>query len=88
MGYEELMRRKLMEQIYDKMSEDEKRLFIQLTLQNKNQEEIMQALQGQRQQLADIKKGQNWAVDFGSDVAANLFTDGLIWVISKLVRKL
>ena len=31
-GYRELMRRKLLEDIYNKMSPEEKRTFIQLTL--------------------------------------------------------
>ena len=87
MSYRELQRRILLEQIYDKMSDDEKRTFIQLTLQNKNHEEIMQALSQQKADIDIIKSKQNWAVDFGSDVAANLFTDSLIWIGSKLLKK-
>ena len=82
------MRRKLLEQIYDKMSDEEKRLFVYMSMEGRNHDEIMQALQNQQQQLTDIRKGQNWIVDFGSDVAANLFTDGLIWLGAKLFRKL
>ena len=88
MSYNALMRRKLLEQIYDKMSDEEKRLFVYMSMEGRNHDEIMQALQNQQQQLTDIRKGQNWIVDFGSDVAANLFTDGLIWLGAKLFRKL
>lgn len=88
MGYRELMRRKLLEQIYEKMSDEEKRTFIQLTMQNKDHNEIMEALQRQQNQLDSIGKKQNWYVDFGSDVAANFLTDGLIWLGSRLFRKL
>ena len=87
-AYRELMRRKLLEEIYEGLSEEDKRTFIQLTMQDKSWSEIAQALQQQKTQLDRIEKNQNWAVDFGSDVAANLFTDGLIWLGSKLFRKL
>jgi len=88
MDYQGLMRRKLLEDIYDKMSDEEKRTFIQMTIQNKSREEILSALQKQSEDLQVIKRNQNWLVDFGSDVTANLFTDGLIWLGSKLFRKL
>lgn len=88
MGYRELQRRILLEQIYDKMSDDEKRTFIQLTLMNADAKEIKEALSSQKEQLDRIERGQNWYVDFGSDVAANLFTDGLLYLGSKLFSKL
>ena len=88
MGYRELMRRQLLERIYDKMSDEEKRTFVQLTMQNKSHTEIMEALSQQQKQLNDIQKKQNWLTDFGSDIAANFLTDGLIWLGSKLFRKL
>ena len=84
----ELMRRKLLEDMYDRMSEEEKRTFVQLTLQDKDHWEIMEALQHQKRQLEAIGKKQNWKVDFLSDVSANFLTDGLIWLGSRLFRKL
>lgn len=86
--YRELMRRKLLEQIYEKMSDDEKRTFVQLTMQNKDHEEIMEALSRQKAQIDKIEKNQNWLNSFGSDIAANFFTDGLIWIGSKLFKNL
>ena len=88
MGYRELMRRQLLERIYDKMSEEEKRTFIQLTMQNQSHTEIMQALSQQKEQLDNIQRKQNWLTDFGSDIAANFLTDGLIWLGSKLFKRL
>lgn len=87
-AYRELMRRRLLEQIYDKMSDEEKRMFVQLTMQNKDHSEIMEALQRQQSQLDSIGKKQNWLVDFGSDVSANFLTDGIIWLGSRLLKKL
>ena len=88
MGYRELMRRQLLERIYDKMSDEEKRTFVQLTMQNKSHTEIMEALSHQKAQLDKIEKKQNWLTDFGSDIAANFLTDGLIWLGSKLFKRL
>ena len=70
------------------MSDEEKRTFIQMTMQNKSREEILSALQKQSEDLQAIRRNQNWAVDFGSDIAANFLTDGLIYLGSKLFKKL
>ena len=87
-AYREMMRRKLLEEIYEDLSPEDKRLFVQLTMENKSSSEIAQALAQQKEQLDRIEKSHNWFVDFGSDVAANFLTDGLIWIGSKLLRKL
>ena len=88
MKYGELMRKELLNQIYEKMSDEEKRTFVQLTIQNKSNEEIMNALSLQKAQLDNIEKKQNWATDFASDIAADFFTDGLIFLGRKLFGKL
>jgi hypothetical protein len=87
-AYRELMRRKLLEEVYEGLSPEDKRLFVQLTMQDKSWSEIAQALQQQQAQLKRIEKNQNWAVDIGSDIAANFISDGLIWLGSKLFKKL
>lgn len=88
MGYRELMRRQLLENIYEKMTEEEKKMFIQLTIQNKSHTEIMEAIKEQRQQLDEIEKGQNWTRSFGSDLLANFTSAGALWLGSKLLVKL
>lgn len=87
-AYRELIRRKLLEDMYERMSDEDKRTFVQLTMQNKSNDETLQALAQQKNQLDHIEKSQNWFVAFGSDIAANFLTDGLIWIGSKLFRKL
>ena len=90
MDYGELMRRKLLDQMYDKMSDEEKRTFVQLTMQWKNHQEIMEALRKQQTQISRVAEKvekQSFALDFGSDILANFTTDGLIWLASKLFRK-
>ena len=86
---ESLMRRKLLERIYDRMTPDERQLFVQMTLQNRSHTEIMQALQQQQTQLTELQKHQQtFGEDFLSNIAGNAAWDGLIWLVSRLSRKL
>ena len=86
MGYRELMRRRLLESIYDKMSDEEKRQFVQLTMQNKNHLEIMASL-NELKQKAD-ENHHSFTSDLLANIAGNGIWDGLIWFGSKLFRKL
>lgn len=87
-GYREFMRRRLLEEMYDKMTPEEKLTYVQLTMQDKDHREIMDALSQQRADLEAIKKKQNRVTDFGNYIAANFLTDGLIWLGSKLFKRL
>ena len=80
MSYRALMRRKLLEKIYDKMSDEEKKAFVYLSMENKNHEEI-------RKELESIKKGQSWWYDLSSNIAGNAIFDGLVWLGSKLIKR-
>ncbi|MBQ7539782.1 MAG: hypothetical protein IJT13_01505 [Bacteroidaceae bacterium] len=85
------MRRKLLEEMYDRMTPEEKHTFVMLTMQNKNHEEILEALKKQHEQISQVAnkvEKQSWFLDFGSDVAANFFTDSLIWIGRKLFRRI
>ena len=105
MGYaaavEALMRRRLLEEMYDRMSDGERRLFVMMTMQQRSADEIldaiaerrhreqMQALCEHRDQMDRMERRlerQSWLTDFGSDVAANLFTDGLIFLARRLLK--
>lgn len=80
MGYHELMRRKLLEDIYDKMTDEEKRVFVQLTMQDRSSEEIMRKLE-------EIRHGQqSFLADYGSNLLANATWDSIIWLGSKLLK--
>ena len=87
MNVDGFLRRQLLERIYNKMSDDEKRLFVQMTMQNRSHSEIMSALQQQQAQLADIKKHQQtFAADFASNVAGNAAYDAALWLVKRLFR--
>lgn len=97
-----LMRRKLLEEMYDRMTDEERRLFVMMTMRERSAGEIlealaerrhleqMQALREQRDQMERMERRlerQNWYTDFGSDVAANLLTDGLVWLAHRLFSR-
>jgi hypothetical protein len=86
---EALMRQKLLEEIYDRMTDDEKRLFIQLTLQQRSADEIKKVLQEQSAQLQDLRRRQqSFSQDFFSNILGNATWDGALWVINRLARLL
>ena len=82
------MRRKLLEQMYDRMTPEEKRLFVQMTMEDRSHEEILQALQSQGHTLEQIKQGQSWLSDFGANIAGNAVWDGAVWLLAKLLKRL
>ena len=86
MDYRAMMRRKLLEQMYDRMTDDEKRLYIQMTMQDRDHREIMQAL-NELSRKAD-KNHHSFALDLGANLAGNAAWDSLLWLGSKLIKKL
>lgn len=82
--YRELMRRKLLEQIYDSMSDEERRSLVQLTLQDKNQEQIMSALNDLKQK-ADGNH-HSFVSDLLANISGNFITDGILFIGKKLIR--
>ena len=94
MGYaaaaDALMRRKLLEQMYDRMTDEEKRLFAMLTMQNKSNDDILRAIQQNQQHLQHLVEKADrdrWYTAFGSDVAANVLTTSAFWLLGKLFSK-
>jgi len=85
-----LMRRKLLEQMYDRMTDEEKRIFAMMTMQNKSNDEILRAIQQNQQHLqhrVEHTDRDKWYVAFGSDVAANVLTTSAFWLLGKLFAK-
>jgi hypothetical protein len=82
-----LMRRKLLEEMYDRMTDDEKKLFVQMTLQQKSSAEILSALQQQSAQLQDLgRRQQTFGEDFLSNILGNATWDGAVWLLRSLAR--
>ena len=98
-----LLRRQLLERIYDKMSPEERRAFVRLTMQDRSADEILRALRAQsralreqsqmlglqQQRLAQIQRGQQtFGEDFLSNLAANATWDGLAWLARRLLSRI
>lgn len=89
--YRALMRRKLLEDVYDRLSPEENRTFVQLTMQDRSSDEIMQALRQQNAKIDEVSRkigNHPFATDLFSNVLGNGITDGLILLGKALFRKL
>ena len=83
-------RRILLERIYDKMTDEEKRTFVLMTIQDKSADEILRAIRTNQQHLERLVRHaekDRWYVSFGSDVAANVITTSAFWLLSKIFIK-
>lgn len=83
-------RRILLERIYDKMTDEEKRTFVLMTMQDKSADEILRAIRTNQQHLERLVRHaekDRWYVSFGSDVAANVITTSAFWLLSKIFVK-
>lgn len=89
--YRQMMRRRLLEEMYDRLSPEEKRTFLHLSAEDAPAERILQALQSQRREIGEIHRKvarQTWLSDFSSNIAGNAVWDGLIWIGRALIRRL
>jgi len=85
-----IARRMLLERIYEKMTDEEKRIFAMMTMQNKSNGEILQAIRQNQQHLEHLVEHADrdqWYKAFGSDVAANVLTTSAFWLLGKLFAK-
>ena len=94
MGYaaaaDALMRRTLLEEMYDRMTDEDKRTFALMTMQDKSADDILQAIRQNRQHLEHLVEHADrdrWYTAFGSDVAANVLTTSAFWLLGKLFNK-
>ena len=90
MNTKAIARRMLLERIYDKMTDEEKRMFAMLSMQGKSNDEILQAIQQNQQHLQHLVEHADrdrWYTAFGSDVAANVLTTSAFWLLGKLFSR-
>lgn len=85
-GYRELMRRKLLHEIYDKLSNEDKRLFVQLTIDDKDHKEIMSALDELKSKAE--ANHHSFVSDFAANILGNGVWDSAVWLLSKMIKKL
>ena len=84
-NYKVLLRRKLLNDIYERMTDEEKHLFIQSMMQS-NSDAVMQKLDTIERQVERNK--YSFATDLLANVSGNFVADGLIWIGSRLFKRL
>ena len=83
-----IARRMLLERIYDRMTDDEKKLFVQMTMQQRSTDDILKTLQQQSMQLQDLRqRQQTFGQDFASNILGNATWDGALWLLGKLFKR-
>lgn len=85
-----IARRILLERIYDKMTDEEKRLFVLLSMQDRSSDDILRAIRQNQQHLEHLVEKADrdrWYTAFGSDVAANVLTTSAFWILGKIFSK-
>lgn len=85
-----IARRYLLEKIYNQLSDEDKRTFVLMTMQDKSANDIMQAIQQNQQHLQRIVQHidkDRWYTAFGSDVAANVLTTAGFWLLQKFFNR-
>lgn len=86
MSYRAMMRRHLLEKIYDGMSEEEKRAFVQLSMQDRGHREIMTSID-ELKKKADSNH-HSFTSDLLANIAGNGIFDGAVWLLSRLFKRL
>ena len=84
MDFKAFIRMKKLEEIYSRMSDDDKRLYVLMTMQDKSHEEIMKAIEEVKRQ-AD-KNHHSFTSDLLANISGNAIFDSLVWIGSKLIR--
>lgn len=85
-----IARRYLLEKIYNQLSDEDKRTFVLMTMQNKSNDEILRAIQRNQQHLEHLVEHADrdrWYTAFGSDVAANVLTTAGFWLLQRIFNK-
>lgn len=84
-GMEALARKELLERIFDRLSDEERRLLIQMVYQQKSKEEILQALERQSAAIGDVRRHQQgFLSDLTSNIAGNALWAGAAWLLRRL----
>ena len=84
MDYGEIARRKCFEQIYNGLSEEDRKLYLLYSMQDR----MLNSINSQKTQLDNIERKQSWWLDVSSNLAGNAIYDSFLWVASRLLRRL
>lgn len=86
MNVSDIVRMEIMSGILERMSDEDKRDYILLTSGNDTRDKVLNAINAQDTKLDEIIKRSSWSKSFLSDVGANVLTNGVFLIISKLLK--
>ena len=82
-----LMRRKVLEDIYDRMTDEERKVFVREFLRQGDTQEVLQALQRQSRRLEELPdRRQVFGDSLLSNVAGNAAWSAAQWLLGRLAR--
>ena len=87
MSVGDIVRQRILKDILDKMTDEERRDYILLSSISQEKSEIMSMLAEQGQKIDIISKKQSWLNDFSANIAANAAFETLIYLGSKILKR-
>lgn len=91
MTYRDYMRYQLLQDILQRLTPEERQAYMVYASQQKQHQELLDSIHAQDGQIARIAQKvekQNWLSSFTSDVLANFTSAGVLWLGSKLLKKI
>ena len=82
--YQAFLRRRMLEQMYDRLDDKDKQTFMDMTMQGKSDERIMQALNGISKQVD--RNRHSFSSDLLANISGNIITDGAFYLLKRLLR--
>ena len=78
----------VLKRILDRMTEEERRDYVLLSAFSSTRDDVLKAISRQDEKLELISKKQSWLNDFTANVTANAAWDTLIYIGSRILKKL
>lgn len=85
----DILRSKLLNEVYDKMSEEDKKMYALMLMENRQHSEIMDAIEAQNvhlRQMGEHLSKNTWKTNFITDLGANALWDGVLFLGRKLFK--
>lgn len=85
MSYDALIRRKALEEIWQRASEEDRRMLVLMSCLEEENRRTRTAIDSGRETLENLRAPRPWIADFGTGVASNLLAYGLVWAAGRLL---
>ena len=82
----EIVRKRILDGILDRMTEEERRDYFLLSAISREHDEIMNALGEQGKAIDVIRRKNNWLYDFSANISANAAFNALLYIGSRLIK--